>query len=55
VASKYADTVVFSTYQASLARSLQREMVTDRSIRKFFEERDCEEILEVLKSWENIT
>ena len=55
VASKYADSVVFSTYQASLARSLQREMATDSSIRKFFEERDCDEILEVLKSWESIT
>ena len=54
VASTYADTVILSTYQASLARSLQREMVTDPSISKFFEERGCESMLEVLKGWEKI-
>jgi len=54
VASTYADTVILSTYQASLARSIQREMVTDPSIRKFFEERDCKNILHVLDTWEKI-
>ena len=54
VASTYADTVIFSTYQASIARSLQREMVTDPSIRKFFEERDSKNVLEVLKGWEKM-
>jgi hypothetical protein len=54
VASTYADTVILSTYQAGLARSIQREMVTDASIRKFFEERGCKDILEVLKGWEKI-
>jgi len=52
VASKYADTVVFSTYQANLARRLQHEMATDPSIRQFFEERGCNEILELLDGWE---
>jgi len=55
VASTYADTVVFSTYQTSLARTLQREMSSDPSIRKFFEERDCEDAIELLKKWEEIT
>ncbi|HXZ90818.1 MAG TPA: hypothetical protein VEG61_07135, partial [Candidatus Dormibacteraeota bacterium] len=54
VASTYADTVILSTYQASLARSLQREMVTDPSISKFFEERGCKSMLEVLTSWEKL-
>jgi len=54
VASKYADTVIFSTYQANLARSLQTELATDPTIKKFFEERDCKDILEVLKTWEKL-
>jgi len=54
VASTYADTVVLSTYQASVARSIQSEMVTDPSIRKFFEERDCKNVLEILADWEKI-
>ena len=54
VASTYADTVILSTYQAGLARALQREMATDPSIRKFFEERDCRNILEVLDGWEKL-
>ena len=54
VASTYADTIILSTYQASIARSLQREMVADPSIREFFEERDCQYLLEILKSWEKI-
>jgi hypothetical protein len=54
VASTYADTVILSTYQASLAQSLQREMTTDASIRKFFEERDCQNIIQILKGWEKI-
>jgi hypothetical protein len=54
VASTYADAVILSTYQASLARTLQREMVRDRSIRKFFEERDCKDVLAVLDEWEKI-
>jgi hypothetical protein len=54
VASTYADTVILSTYQAGIARSLQREMTTDPSIRKFFEERDCENLLQILKGWEKV-
>jgi len=54
VASTYADSVILSTYRASLARSLQREMATDPSIRKFFEERDRKDILEVLDGWKRI-
>jgi hypothetical protein len=54
VASTYADTVILSTYQASLAQSLQREMSTDASIRKFLEERDCQNIIQILKGWEKI-
>ena len=54
VASTYADAIILSTYQASVARSLQRELATDSSIRKFFEERGCENLLEILKGWEKI-
>jgi hypothetical protein len=54
VASTYADTVILSTYQASVARSLQREMATDPAIRKFFQERDCGDLLEIVKGWEKV-
>jgi hypothetical protein len=54
VAANYADTIILSTYQASLARSIQREMVTDPAIRQFFEERACRNLLEVLDSWEEV-
>jgi hypothetical protein len=54
VASKYADAVIFSAYQARLARNLQTEMATDPTIKKFFEERDRNDILEVLKTWEKM-
>jgi hypothetical protein len=54
VASTYADAIILSAYQASLARTLQRELVTDPSIRKFFEEHNCENLLEILKNWEKI-
>ena len=54
VASTYADAVILSTYQASIALSLQREMTTDRSIRKFFQERECEDVLEIIKDWEKV-
>jgi hypothetical protein len=54
VASTYADAVILSTYQASIARSLQREMATDPSIRNFFEERGSTGLLEVLKGWEKM-
>ena len=55
VASTYADTVILSTYQASIARSLQHEMTTDPSIRKFFEERNLEGLLQLLDDWEKAT
>jgi hypothetical protein len=54
VASTYADTIVLSTYQTSIARSIQREMVTDPSIRKFFEDRDCQHLLEILDGWKKV-
>jgi hypothetical protein len=54
VASGYADTIILSTYQTSLARDLQREMVNDASTWRFFEERDCETMLEVLRAWQRL-
>jgi hypothetical protein len=54
VATAYADTTILSTYQASLAQDLQREIVGDASIWKFFEERDCEGMLAVLKAWHRL-
>jgi len=55
VASAYADSIILSTYDADIAQSLQREMVRDQATWKFFEERGCEKMLDVLKSWEKIT
>jgi hypothetical protein len=54
VASGYADCVTLSTYEAGIAQSLQREMVGDEEVWKFFEERSCREMLEVLKRWQQI-
>jgi hypothetical protein len=53
VASMYADCVVLSTYEAKIAESLQREMVSDKQVWKFFEDRECESMLEVLSLWQN--
>jgi hypothetical protein len=54
VASAYADTIILSTYQASVAQGLQREIAENTSYWKFFEERGCEGILEVLKAWQRL-
>jgi hypothetical protein len=54
VASGYADCVVLSTYEASIAQSLQREMVRDKQVANFFEERECSNMLEVLNRWREI-
>ena len=54
VASGYADTIILSTYQASATQELQREIVENASYWKFFEERSCEGMLEVLKAWEKL-
>lgn len=51
VASAYADCVILSTYEASIAQSLQKEMVRNNEVWKFFEERGRNEMLEVLKRW----
>lgn len=53
VASAYADCVVLSTYEASLAESLQREMVSDREVWEFFEDHGCPTMLDVLRRWQN--
>jgi hypothetical protein len=52
VASAYADCVVLSTYETGLAESLQREMVGNREIWKFFEDHHCADMLDVLSRWQ---
>jgi len=54
VASTYADCIVLSTYQAAMARKLQNELVGDKQIWKFFEDRGCDEMLRILKDWQEI-
>jgi hypothetical protein len=54
VASGYADTTILSTYQVSLIQDLEREIVGDASAWKFFEDRGCEAMLEVLKAWRKL-
>jgi hypothetical protein len=54
VASTYADTIVLSTYQAQIAQNLQKEMATDPSAWKFFEERNCVSMLEILNGWKKL-
>jgi hypothetical protein len=54
VASGYADCVVLSTYEAKIAKDLQREMTDNKQVAKFFEERECENMLNVLSKWREI-
>jgi hypothetical protein len=54
VASTYADTIILSTYQAGIAQSLQKEIATDPSAWKFFEERNCVSMLEILNGWKKL-
>ena len=54
VASIYADTIILSTYQTTLAQNLQREMVNDPLTWEFFEERDCGAMLEILEKWRGL-
>jgi hypothetical protein len=53
VATAYADCVVLSTYEAKIAESLRKEMVSDKEVWKFFEDRKCEGMLEILGRWRN--
>lgn len=55
VASGYADCVVLSTYEARIADELQREMVSSKEVWKFFEDRGCKEMLEILSRWQTET
>jgi hypothetical protein len=55
VASTYADCVVLSTYEASLTETLQRELVRDEEVWKFLEERNCSEVLRILRDWKKQT
>jgi hypothetical protein len=54
VASGYADCVVLSTYEASIAENLQREMVRDKQVASFFRDRECSAMLELLDKWRTI-
>jgi hypothetical protein len=54
VASTYADTIILSTYQAEIARSLQKEIATDPSAWRFFEDRNCVSMLGILKQWKKL-
>ncbi|MGA8904287.1 MAG: putative glycoside hydrolase [Candidatus Bathyarchaeia archaeon] len=54
VASGFADCVVLSTYEAKIAKDLQREMVRNKEVTRFFEERECAAMLEVLNRWREI-
>jgi hypothetical protein len=54
VASTYADTIILSTYQADIAQSIQKEIATDLSAWKFFEERNCVSLLEILNGWKKL-
>jgi len=55
VASSYADCIVLSTYQASVAESIRQEMIANSEIWNFFEERDCDELLRILEGWRKIS
>jgi hypothetical protein len=51
VASAYADCVVLSTYEAEIARSLQKEMAESKATWEFFSNRQCVQMLDILDRW----
>jgi len=51
VAASYADCIVLSTYQASLAEALRTELASDKEAWNFLEERNNAELLRLLQSW----
>ncbi len=53
VASGYADCIILSTYEAKIAQTLQMEMLRDPEVWNFFEERQCNNMLGILKQWQN--
>ena len=53
VATAYADCVVLSTYEARIAESLRTEMAGSKEMWKFFEDRGCKEMLDILSRWQN--
>ncbi len=55
VACEYADCLILSTFEASIAQSLQNEMVQNVEVRKFFEERQSVNMLEILRQWQSST
>jgi len=55
VASNYADCLILSTYESRIAQSLQSEMIQDPKVWKFFEERGCNSMLDILKHWQKST
>lgn len=54
VASEYADCVILSTYEAHIAQSLQQEIIRDKDVWKFLEERQSSGILEILRRWQTL-
>jgi len=52
IASGYADCVILSTYESSIAEELKLEMVQNDETWKFFEERKCTNMLDILKRWQ---
>lgn len=52
VASGYADCVILSTYESKIAEELKHEMVGNEETWKFFEERECLNMLDVLRRWQ---
>ncbi len=54
VASGYADCVILSTYEAKIAKSLQREMAQDNAVSDYFAERGCIDMMKVVERWRKI-
>jgi len=50
VASGYADCVILSTYESRIAE-LKHEMVANEETWKFFRERECSGMLDLLRRW----
>jgi hypothetical protein len=52
IASGYADCVILSTYESKIAEELKHEMIGNEETRRFFEERECLNMLDVLRRWQ---
>jgi hypothetical protein len=54
VASKYADAVILSTYESTLAMNVIKELIADSQVEEFLEDQQSVDMLRVLEHWRKL-